>query len=405
MHQTALHGDIHGTDDAVSQVGSFAPSWKPPPTPASRKLEPSPRPRPPSVSAPGHSFVKRYWKKALILIIFCCLIFSLFGESEHEYNFDTATATISSVSKKNSTVTSTGTAFISTSSTKIAWLLSFPNSGTSFTIDNAQQMSNLSMGTNYAQESERPLVPVRPQLRHDGPWLLNPDLLVPSTVMTKTHCIGFNDQGKLTEELQTYESFERNCARGSKYNEVRKTYEDSYYSVDIVSSAVHLVRDPISNLVARMHLGKYIRKNEWKPAWTDEQVSVFNDTVEGVRTWCTLIDGLFWNGIFRKHERALVRGSSSPFAQPLNETAMRMHLAKVPCNSDIFRYVQWHNLALELISKRNLSVHTIFYEDYELDFEKTVADLFEWLRRDLILALGRHTATSLRLQISLLSKR
>lgn len=73
---------------------------------------------------------------------------------------------------------------------KVAWLLSFPNSGTTFTILNTEYMSNSSMATNYAHESRSAVpIPVRSESAN-GPFLRVPELGRPSYALTKTHCGG-----------------------------------------------------------------------------------------------------------------------------------------------------------------------------------------------------------------------
>jgi hypothetical protein len=51
----------------------------------------------------------------------------------------------------------------------------------------------------------------------------------------------------------------------------------------------------------------------------------------------------------------------------------------VPCHSELIRYTWWHNNAIELTRRRNLPVHTLFYEDYETNWDRTVDELFQFL--------------------------
>jgi hypothetical protein len=51
----------------------------------------------------------------------------------------------------------------------------------------------------------------------------------------------------------------------------------------------------------------------------------------------------------------------------------------VPCHGELIRYTWWHNHAIELTRRKNLPVHTFFYEDYENSWDRTVDELFQFL--------------------------
>jgi len=56
------------------------------------------------------------------------------------------------------------------------------------------------------------------------------------------------------------------------------------------------------------------------------------------------------------------------------------NLAKVvPCHDELIRYTLWHNHAIELIRQKNLPGHTLLYEDYEHNWDRTVNELFEFV--------------------------
>jgi hypothetical protein len=43
------------------------------------------------------------------------------------------------------------------------------------------------------------------------------------------------------------------------------------------------------------------------------------------------------------------------------------------------RYIQWHNLALEMTTQMELPVFYLHYEKYEQHYNKAVSDLFQFL--------------------------
>ena len=70
----------------------------------------------------------------------------------------------------------------------IALLMSYPNSGTSFTLYITHTNSNMTVATNYGKEpaSRKPKQPIR-TVYPGGPYLLTPQKQVPSTfILTKT---------------------------------------------------------------------------------------------------------------------------------------------------------------------------------------------------------------------------
>jgi hypothetical protein len=112
-----------------------------------------------------------------------------------------------------------------------------------------------------------------------------------------------------------------------------------------------------------------------------KEVSIFNDTQEGIAAWCRYTDALFWkeqqagetrrNGRQQRGDPYYIRRLVARFA-PFRDKAL--------CNAEFFRYIQWHNLALETIRHKNMSSHLLFYEDYELNFTQTVHALLAFLQ-------------------------
>ena len=73
----------------------------------------------------------------------------------------------------------------------IAWLMSFPRSGTSYTLANVRDTSRLPTATNYGQDTQQLFIPV---LKKDSGPYWNADRYPRPTsgfVLTKTHCAGY----------------------------------------------------------------------------------------------------------------------------------------------------------------------------------------------------------------------
>jgi hypothetical protein len=243
---------------------------------------------------------------------------------------------------------------------QVAWLLSFPNSGTTFTLKNTGSMSNRSVASNYGREFEHAL-PVRPDLIH-GPYVSLPlaHELPPTSILTKTHCGGFCDNCVPEGFVFDLPRFALWCTRGSK--KIEGTKKQTFYNLTVPTKAVHLVRSPFDNLIARVHYST--RKHGNESQWSPEQRASFSNDREGYLAWCSHLDGLHVEE-FRE----------STFFSDEVKAAFR----DVPCFAEWFRYVQWHNNAIKLTQIMQLPVHIVRYEKYTTDFEKTANDLLDFL--------------------------
>jgi hypothetical protein len=76
----------------------------------------------------------------------------------------------------------------------VVWLMSFPNSGTSYTISNTEQVTNFSTASNYAGDWKDYVPPANStgaghhaHLGYNGPFVHKPALgLAPTSLLTKT---------------------------------------------------------------------------------------------------------------------------------------------------------------------------------------------------------------------------
>ena len=169
----------------------------------------------------------------------------------------------------------------------IAWLLSFPNSGTSYTLANTNQVTQRLVATNYnvAGRSVSQHFPMPEQ----GPFLLNDaavaDLLPDTYILTKTHCAAYCVDCPLRNFLHwSIEAFVDGC-RTTKEQRLQQQHDSNnnatttilhktMYPAAWVKRAVHLVRNPFDNLVARMHLSL---RDQQDSATTDNED---NNTVQ-----------------------------------------------------------------------------------------------------------------------------
>jgi hypothetical protein len=111
-------------------------------------------------------------------------------------------------------------------------------------------------------------------------------------------------------------------------------------------------------MLARFHL----QRNKFSQKLMDK----YPNTPEGFRDYCN-------NDLGKKYRAK--ETSFSPFKEICDS------IKNVPCHSDFFRYIQWHNLAFEATAKQNLPTMTIHYERFTDNFNKTKDDLLKFLEQ------------------------
>ena len=120
----------------------------------------------------------------------------------------------------------------------IGLLMSFPNSGTSYTISNTELVSQRTTASNYGiglYTHER--LP-------SGPFLHRDQMDLPSSfLLTKTHCMGYcDDCHPRVFVIQSTQSFWEGCLSGEQMvngNRTKFSYDGS-----LVTRAIHLFRSP-----------------------------------------------------------------------------------------------------------------------------------------------------------------
>lgn len=250
---------------------------------------------------------------------------------------------------------------------EVAWLMSFPNSGTTYTNHLLQGYTNTTTATNYGQEQDtkKESISIFPDSM-DGPFLRYPSWSLPHRyILTKTHCGGECDDCQTPgrkEYIDTIEAFEKACCTGKRI--FNKTKVRTTYSADIPKRAVHLIRDPFDNIVARLHLKERRWGEHHNDAKYEKRVDVFNKTKEGFRAYCRFRD---------------ISSFKREFRQRILSDELLGYAKNIPCYAEFISYTQWHNHAIELVAKKSIPVLTLFYEDYALDWDKTVNQILNFL--------------------------
>jgi hypothetical protein len=247
--------------------------------------------------------------------------------------------------------------------------MSFPNSGTSFSIHTIRKVTQLCTGTNYVHESKDPHpTPIISSSPH-GPYWIDlrrfPEIPEDSYVLTKTHCDGFcnaNAKCKVAKYMINASQFELGCL-GQK--ETKNITKNIPYSPDVVARAIHLVRDPLDNIVSRFHLSY--------KKFTAEQKATYNNDAVGFQAFCAKMDTLQYKSDKEEIQELFLRHN-------VNGT----DLVNIPCWSDFYRFVSWHNNALQVKANMHLPSITVYYEDYEGDqgWNTTVSRMLTFLKQN-----------------------
>ncbi|VEU38634.1 unnamed protein product [Pseudo-nitzschia multistriata] len=262
----------------------------------------------------------------------------------------------------------------------IAWLMSFPNSGTSFTMTMVARSTNKSFATNYGNEIIAPDEPnslsIYPR-RPEGPFwpglsgkMHTPRELPDHFVITKTHCGSRCSKCGPDEYIETPEEFLRRCTLGHALltpAKVRRKYDVEYPS-ERVQRAIHLIRNPMHNIIARYHLEHRHKGYKNDTNWQENH----SNDAKGLHKWCDAF-------------------SKDYLEEDIAFFGSKSKIPKAPCHGEFYKWTQWHNLAHDVINimrgkaegfdfpPRDVPVHKVYYEDYNTKFEETANGILDFL--------------------------
>jgi Sulfotransferase domain len=258
--------------------------------------------------------------------------------------------------------------------------MSFPNSGTSYTMELVMVASNMSTATNYAWEQEgigytgkEMPVPLERNAfntsidKISGPFWTLPQLSTSykssDAVLTKTHCGGYCHDCRPYKYVETPHSFLMHCATSEmEYlrDDGKKKTKYVIYDYNKIVRAVHLIRNPFDNMVSRYHLGRHKKLKTNRTDWIEK----YTEDRSGFEKFCSDI-----THVSSEHTSTFI---DQDVLQLIND---------IPCHLDLFRYIQWHNLAF-LITDEWLQIpaYILHYEDYTSNFSNTVQNLLNFLQ-------------------------
>lgn len=197
---------------------------------------------------------------------------------------------------------------------------------------------------------------------------LNKKIVRPNSgyILTKTHCGG--RCGICSPEkyyIVHYKIFSHKCFEGyhiSKGSNGEPIKILGSYSKDLVAKAVHLIRDPFGNIVSRFHSSHklWVEKNH------TDKIAKYPRSKEGFRAFCFDVGVRFY-----KQEKA------AKFYRDVFDD-----VKNIPCHSDFFRYIQWHNFAFTTTRDLGMETMILHYENYTENFNQTKDHLLVFLEQD-----------------------
>ena len=249
----------------------------------------------------------------------------------------------------------------------VVWLMSFPNSGTTYTIKAVRELTRTTTATNYGLEGgvkEKESTPAFPDMKDakNGPFLHvipGREINIPKLLLTKTHCGGYCSS--CMSFIQTPRSFFKACLQGQRgfIEDSKVTSEVVSYSSNLVKKAIHIFKNPFDNVVKRFHV---YRKTQAQ-RHTD-LLDTYPNNKEGFHKWCKQLN-----------DRAATVLSSIHSEEKSLVDAMK----DVPCMSEFYRYIHWHNLAFTVTSDLQIPSMLLHYEDYSTRFENVTRELTDFL--------------------------
>ena len=286
------------------------------------------------------------------------------------------------------------------SSPRLAWLLSYPNSGTSYTMKLVETATGHHVASNYGDHNLHKVTKLSEPFYDDdqtfaemrsrgsiGPFIADAGgkkmtRTDKGYVLTKTHCGGYCFKCAPTKYTLTDHQFLLKCASGGwvyrdDFKSPTKPIQSKVtYDPRLISRAVHLIRNPFDNVVSRYHL----EHNHMERYDRQKDLAKYDRERGGFRKFCKQL-----NKNYADVEEEFAKKWDELMGKDGEETRQQAlkYVKDVPCYQDLFKYINWHNHAFKASAELEVPTLLLHYEEYETDFDGTLQTLLRFLDQPL----------------------
>jgi len=264
---------------------------------------------------------------------------------------------------------------------QVALMIGFPWSGQIILQRAIQEKTQTSTATNYGHsimldsglivQEMIASVPIFEGME-EGPFAFSNTKPFPTSgfILTKTYCGGHCISCSPNEFIQSDEQWFNECLSGVKYSVETERTEAASFDYDLVGKHVHLIRNPITNIAARFE-HEFESWGHYNPSMQRK----YPLSRKGFKKWCRKFNDNMVSG------RGVSRRKSE--AEYYLTTRELQDLSwKVPCHTDFYRLVQWHNHVNEIVETlrvKHIPVKVLHFEQILAHQAETVDELIEYL--------------------------
>ena len=172
-------------------------------------------------------------------------------------------------------------------------------------------------------------------------------------VVTLSHCSGYCIHPCTPDEyIHSQAAFEESCRVVDYFNKTKESYTSFMIPKEDIDSVIHVIRDPMSNVVSRFHQFLSIDNVKNNNQWNKDHAKILTQH-ENFRAWCHEMDT---NETLVEVEQ----GTSHLLSKEI-----KRDLKKIPCHTEFLKYASWHNHVVEMIWTKDYRSLPIYFEDYE----------------------------------------
>lgn len=247
----------------------------------------------------------------------------------------------------------------------LTWFFGFPQSGNTYVFHILHSVTDKATATNYGfsvmdlegkvhaaiHDSVRVYGESGPAL-YTSKFLETPDTRILTWASSDGACRNCHPR----KYMYNYGRFRELCWEGTIMKDGNQVAVK--YNPELVKSAVHLYRDPFDNIVLRFWAEREAKAAGNHISWLER----YPPTHTGFQSWCNERDAEWYdveNAWYGPETMKLAEG--------------------VICRQEFYKYIMFHNNIARTRLAYNLPTFVIKYEDFHLEYEKTISNLVAFM--------------------------